>query len=279
MEHSQLKAGQPEKQTVNKLSTVKQKGTNSKWQPKKQPSNKKDKEESSDKKPCARGHYSGHEVKKHQAREADDYEEDEAEFLATCQQHLHGSSPHFHDCHRLWSCYPTGTTTVPQLTARQKAWASNSGPAHYNDSVSTRPLVNTWHNKNSPVPPLEAHLCMKSTSRLETHLPMSTCPDWRTTCAPLKLPSLLMWKWKKRRQLQAGPTSHYPCCWPLLLRRLAMKIWISLGSDVGMTRKPSGDSVNKHLSLDMMDLIVFRTFNEFGVQTGQFFISKLHTWY
>jgi len=34
MEHAQLKAGQPIKQTVSKLSTVKWKGTNPKWQPK-----------------------------------------------------------------------------------------------------------------------------------------------------------------------------------------------------------------------------------------------------
>jgi len=79
MEHSQLKAGQPVKQTVNKLFTVKQKDTNPKWQPKQQPSDKKDDEESSDKKPQACGHCSSKEVKKHQAKQANDYEEDEAE--------------------------------------------------------------------------------------------------------------------------------------------------------------------------------------------------------
>ena len=53
MEHSCLKANQPAKQTMSKLSTVKWKGANPKWQPKQQSSNKKDDEESSEKKPCA----------------------------------------------------------------------------------------------------------------------------------------------------------------------------------------------------------------------------------
>jgi len=46
---------------------------------------------------------------------------------------------------------------------------------------------------------------------------------------------------------------------------------ISLGSDVGMMMEDIWDSVDEHLGLDMMDPIIFRTFNEFGVKTGQFF--------
>ena len=61
-----------------KLSIIKQKGTNPKWQLKQQLSNKKDEEEISDKKPHAHGRHSGCEVKKHQAKQADNYEEDEA---------------------------------------------------------------------------------------------------------------------------------------------------------------------------------------------------------
>jgi len=79
MEHSCLKANQPVKQTTRKLSTVKWKSTNSRWQSKQQLSEKKDDEESSEKKPHACGHCSGKEVKKHQAKQADEYEEDEAE--------------------------------------------------------------------------------------------------------------------------------------------------------------------------------------------------------
>jgi len=79
MQHSHLKANQPVKQTASKLSTVKWKGANPKWQPKQQSSEKKDDEESSEKKPCAWGRCSGKEVKKRQAKQADNYEEDEAE--------------------------------------------------------------------------------------------------------------------------------------------------------------------------------------------------------
>jgi len=74
MEHSHLKANQLVKQTVSKLSAVKQKGANPKWQPKQQSSDKKDDEESSEKKPCAWGHHSGKEVKKCQAKQANEYE-------------------------------------------------------------------------------------------------------------------------------------------------------------------------------------------------------------
>jgi len=81
MEHSCLKANQPVKQTASKLSTVKQKGTNPKWQPKQQSSKKKDDEESFNKKPHAHGRHSSKKVKKHQAKQANEYEEDEAESL------------------------------------------------------------------------------------------------------------------------------------------------------------------------------------------------------
>jgi len=64
---------------MSKLSAIKRKGANPKWQPKQQLSEKKDDEESSEKKPHAHGHHSGKEVKKHQAKQADEYEEDEAE--------------------------------------------------------------------------------------------------------------------------------------------------------------------------------------------------------
>jgi len=76
MEAAKHKLGQPVKQTVSKLSAVKQKGANPKWQPKQQQSDKKDEEES-EKKPCAHRHHSGHEVKKHQAKQANNYKEDE----------------------------------------------------------------------------------------------------------------------------------------------------------------------------------------------------------
>ena len=76
MEFTRCKVGQPIKQTASKLFAVKQKGANPKWQPKQQQSDKKDNEES-EKKPCTCGHHGGHEVKKCQARQANNYEADE----------------------------------------------------------------------------------------------------------------------------------------------------------------------------------------------------------
>jgi len=80
MEYAWVKAGQPAKQTASKLSAVKQKGANPKWQPKQQQqlSDKKNNEESSEKKPRAHGCHSGKEVKKCQAKQAGKYKEDEA---------------------------------------------------------------------------------------------------------------------------------------------------------------------------------------------------------
>jgi len=49
---------------------------------------------------------------------------------------------------------------------------------------------------------------------------------------------------------------------------------ISLGSDVSMTMEDIWDSVDKHLGLDMMDLILFRTFNEHGLKNRSVFSSQ-----
>jgi len=95
MEHAQVKVGQPIKQTVSKLSAVKQKGTNPNWQPKQQLSDKKNKEESSDKEPCACGHCSGHEVKKCQAKQADNCKEDEAKTLQLASSTFMAAPPTF----------------------------------------------------------------------------------------------------------------------------------------------------------------------------------------
>jgi len=46
---------------------------------------------------------------------------------------------------------------------------------------------------------------------------------------------------------------------------------ISLRSDIGMTMEDIWDLVDKHLGPDMMDPIIFRTFNEFGVKNRSVF--------
>jgi len=53
---------------------------------------------------------------------------------------------------------------------------------------------------------------------------------------------------------------------------------ISLGSNVGMTMEDIWDSVDEHLGPDMMDPIIFGTFNEFGVKNRSvFFTTELLT--
>jgi len=46
---------------------------------------------------------------------------------------------------------------------------------------------------------------------------------------------------------------------------------ISLGSDIGIMMEDIWDSVDNHLGLDMMDLIIFGTFNKFGVKNRSVF--------
>jgi len=46
---------------------------------------------------------------------------------------------------------------------------------------------------------------------------------------------------------------------------------ISLGSDIRMTMEDIWDLVDDHLGLDMMDLIIFRTFNKFGIKNRSVF--------
>jgi len=53
---------------------------------------------------------------------------------------------------------------------------------------------------------------------------------------------------------------------------------ISLGSNVRMTMEDIWDSVNEHLGLDMMDLITFGTFNEFGIKNVRATPSRIPKW-
>ena len=81
---------------MNKLSAVKQKGANPKWQPKQQQqsSDKKDNEES-EKKPHAHGCHSSCEVKKCQAKQANYYGEDEAKSSQLTSSAFMAASPAF----------------------------------------------------------------------------------------------------------------------------------------------------------------------------------------
>jgi len=104
IEFARCKAGQPVKQTASKLSA--------KWQPKQQQSNKKDNEESK-RKPHACGCHSGCKVKKHQAKQADSYEEDEEAESSQLASSTFMAAPVFMTITRSWSCNSTSATTVP----------------------------------------------------------------------------------------------------------------------------------------------------------------------
>jgi len=67
--------------------------------------------------------------KKHQAKQADDYEEDEAESSQLASSAFM-AAPHFHNHHWLWSCCPTGATTAP-LTDRSPKGLSPQPFAQY----------------------------------------------------------------------------------------------------------------------------------------------------
>jgi len=76
----------------------------------------------------------------------------------------------------------------------------------------------------------------------------------------------------KKRQKTTSWSNFTPS--PLLtstIEEVDNKDMISLGSDIRMTMEDIWDLVDNHLSLDMMDLIIFRTFNEFGIKNRSVF--------
>jgi len=111
---------------------------------------------------------------------------------------------------------------------------------------------------------------MKSTSRLKTHLPMSTCPNLR----PLEVAFTTHMEGKKR-QKTASWSNFTPFPLPTsTIEEVDNEDMISLGSNVRMTMEDIWDLVNDHLGPDMMDPIIFGTFNEFRVKNRSVFPSQ-----
>jgi len=272
MEHSRVKANQPVKQTVSKLSAVKQKGANPKWQPKQQSSEKKDDEESSEKKPCARGRRSGKEVKKHQAKQADDYKEDESEssqlassaFMATpafTTITSHGAvvppvqpqRPNQLLTKRLEPQPFAQRITMERVTVdpckcavpQEFSGASIGGPSVYEEYQQAQ---DTLANVNLP----------KSVHNLR---PLEVAFTARTE--------------GKKRQKTVSWSNFTPSPPPTsTIEEVDNEDTISLGSDVGMTMEDIWDSVDKHLGPDMMDPILFGTFNEHRLKNRSVFSSQ-----
>jgi len=73
----------------------------------------------------------------------------------------------------LTDCSPKGSSPNPSCSASPRR-------------ESQLTPENAQRHKSSQVPPLEAHQCTKSTSRLEILSPTSTYLNRRTICTPLK---------------------------------------------------------------------------------------------
>jgi len=272
MEHSCLKANQMVKQTVSKLSAVKQKGANPKWQPKQQSSDKKDDEESSEKKPCTQGHHSGKETKKHQAKQADKYEEDEAK-----------SS-------QLASSTFMATLAFMTITGRRAIFPPVQ-PQHLNQPLAKRlePQPFTQRitiERVTPDPckcaapqefsgaPIGGPSVYKEYQQAQDTLTKVNLPKSVHNLHPLEVAFTTHVEGKKRQKTVSW-SNFTPSPPPTsTIEEVNNKDTISLGSDVGMTMEDIWDSVDDHLSLDMMDLIVFGTFNEFRVKNRSVFSSQ-----
>jgi len=82
----------------------------------------------------------------------------------------------------------------------------------------------------------------------------------------------------KKRQKTASWSNFTPSLLPTsTIEEVKSEDTISLGSDIRMTIEDIWDSVDDHLSLDMMDLIIFGTINEFGVKNRSVFLPQSHT--
>jgi len=277
MEHAWVKAGQPIKQTTSKLSAVKRKGANPKWQPKQQPSNKKDEEESSDKKPHACGHCSGKEVKKHQAKQANDYEEDEAESLQLASSAFMAAPPAFVT---ITGC---GTVIPPvQPKCLNQPLAERLEPQPLAECITTMVSVQDPHKHAAPQEFSGASIGGPSVYKeyqqaRDTLTNVNLLKSAHNLC-PLEVAFTAHAEGEKRQKnvswsnftLSLPPSS--------TIEEVDNKDTISLGSNVGMTMEDIWDSVDKHLSPDMMDPIIFGTFNEFRVKNRSVFSpQKLHT--
>jgi len=79
----------------------------------------------------------------------------------------------------------------------------------------------------------------------------------------------------KKRQKTVSWSNFTPSLPPTsTIEEVDNKDTISLGSDIGMMMEDIWDSVNEHLGLDMMDPIIFGTFNEFGIKNRSVFPTQ-----
>jgi len=255
MEYSCLKANQPVKQTTSKLSTVKRKGTNPKWQPKQQSSEKKDDEESSEKKPRARGRHSGKEVKKHQAKQADNYEEDEAESLQLTSSAFM-AAPAFMTV--------TGHGAVIPLAQPQclnRPLTERLEPQPFAQHITTERATADPHKCPAPQEFSGASIgglsVYKEYQQAQDTLASVNLPKSTHNLRPLEVAFTTRVEGKKRQKTVSW-SNFTPSPLPTsTIEEVDNKDTISLGSNVRMMMEDIWDSVDEHLGLDMMDPIYF----------------------
>jgi len=271
MEHARLKAGQPVKQTMSKLSAVKWKGANPKWQPKQQPSDKKDEEES-EKKPHTCGHCSGCKVKKHQAKQADDYEEDEAESSKLASSTFMAAST--------FTTITGHRVVIPLAQPQHLNWPLT-------ERLEQQPLVQhitmdrAVQDPHKHAAPQEfSSASIGGPSVYEEYqqawdtLTNVNLPKLAHNLHPLEVALTTHAEGKKRQKnISWSNFTPFPPS-TSIIEEVDNKDMISLGSDTSMTMEDIWDSVNEQLSLDMMDWISFGTFNEVGVKNWSVFFPQ-----
>ena len=272
MEFARCKAGQPINQTASKLSAVKWKGTNPKWQPKQQQSDKKDDEES-EKKPCAHGCHSGCKVKKCQAKQADNYKEDEEAESSQLASSAFLATPAFTTITGCGAVIPLAQPKClnqsltkrlePQLLAQHimteraiQDPCKRMAPQDFSGSSIGEPSVYKEHQQAWD-------------TLTNINLPKSV-----HNLHPLEIAFTACTEGKKRQKniswlnftLSPPPTS--------IIEEVDNEDMISLGSDVQMMEGDIWDLVNEHLGPDMMDLISFGTFNKIRLTNWSVFPSQ-----
>ena len=271
MEHSRLKVGQPVKQTVSKLSTVKWKGTNPKWQLKQQSSDKEDDEES-EKKRRAHGHCSGKEVKKHQAKQADDYEEDEAKSSQLTSSAFMATPPAF------TTITGHGTVIPPVQTQHlNRPLAERLEPQPFMQCITTERV--TQDPCKHAVPQEFSGASIGGPSVYEEYqqaqdtLANVTLPKMAHNLCPLEVAFTACAEGRKRQKTISW-SNFTPSPLTSTIEEVDNEDMISLGSNVRMMMEDIWDLVDDHPGPDMMDLIISGTFNEFGVKNRSVFLPQ-----
>ena len=274
MEHSQLKVGQPVKQTVNKLFAVKWKDANPKWQPKQQQqlSDKKDNKEY-EKKPCACGHCSGHEVKKCQAKQANDYEEDNTKASQLASSIFMATPPAFTTVKGHGTIIPpVQPKCLNQLLAKrleQQPLVQHITMERATQDPRKHAAPQEFSGASIGGPSVYEEYQQAWDTLTNVNLPKSV-----HNLHPLEVAFTTHVEGKKRQKTVSWSDFTPSLPSTSTIEEVDNEDMISLGSNIRMMMEDIWDLVNKHLGPDMMDWISFGTFNEIRVKNRSVFAPQ-----